>query len=123
MNMPCDFARRIPQRNHAVSEEMRHANLLRGISLTNACRKGQTVERALFAEGIGAKEILFEVSHRIMERFAGIARAEAEFPCRFRTVQIPEVLSHFYGARLDRRSEIPLAEKRIDKLRAGDHYL
>jgi hypothetical protein len=43
-----------------------------------------------------AQKILSYVLHGVVERVAGIARHEVEFPPRLIVIEVPEVLGHLY---------------------------
>src|SRR5689334_17629814 len=76
----------------------------------------------LLGKCVAAEEILSQIRDGVVKGFARVARTEIEFARRFRTVEVPEILRHLDRARLDRRTHVPLLEKRIEQLRARDRH-
>jgi hypothetical protein len=56
-----------------------------------------------FAEGVAAEEVFSEVRDRVVQCLARITWFEAEFTRGFGAIEVPEILGHFDGARLNGR--------------------
>ena len=54
-----------------------------------------------FAEGVAAEEVFSQVSDGVVQCLARITRFETEFTRGFGAIEIPEILGHFDGARLN----------------------
>ena len=69
------------------------------------------------------QKILSHILHGIVQCIAGIAWGEAKFAARLVVIEVSEVFRHLDFVSLHRRRKVPLAEQRIDYLRAGDREL
>ena len=69
---------------------------------------------------VAAEEVFSQVDDSVVQGFARIAWFERQFTRRFRAIQVPVVLGHLDCSRLDRGGEVPLFEKGIQQVCAGN---